>query len=439
MSAAPSPEEGPPSPLTTQTSSNNTSPGQKENQGAEAKGAERSPASEGKKAVFRPAGFPDEYTFQRGDWLCPSPGCEGVVTAGRLYRYCQNCGRHQPFKNLLMAIAQDSHFRTLPCTDTQCPGRECRKAHGPGELRDYWKARKVRMSSDPPPTIPKPTEQEIEEFVQRWGLERSSARDIMHSLTTHAAEKLIRTFHVPQNVQEPFEALQRAALELAKPQTFGIVTPAQMQSALISLMKQTQPVGIACSRRGHLAVCQDKDTLLFELRNWEQEQLGLLAVALSFPGVGVVQSQDDRVQLGLHFPKKYVGLFERIRQVDRPGECVYRSGDEWHRVTVRAQAARVDALAAAAAHAATLGYGPPPPLAGVKRDASALLAPRPSEGSNEQGSLPRSGFSPSPPPRSSQGLSAAGSAVARGAGDAPSAWSSGAVAAMRGGQHQPSV
>ncbi|EER14737.1 hypothetical protein Pmar_PMAR015261, partial [Perkinsus marinus ATCC 50983] len=75
----------------------------------------------------------------------------------------------------------------------------------------------------------------------------------------------------------------------------------------------------------------------------------------SFPGVGVVQCQDDRVQLGLHFPKKYVGLFERIRQVDRPGECVYRSDDEWHQVSVRAQAARVDALAAAAAHAATLG------------------------------------------------------------------------------------
>lgn len=35
----------------------------------------------------------------------------------------------------------------------------------------------VRMSSDPPPTIPKLSDQEIEEFVQRWGLERSSASE----------------------------------------------------------------------------------------------------------------------------------------------------------------------------------------------------------------------------------------------------------------------
>ncbi|KAF4656847.1 hypothetical protein FOL47_008726 [Perkinsus chesapeaki] len=391
MSSVPSPPEVPSSPPTTQTSSNNTTP--------KMDGVEKSPASDGKKSVFRPAGFPEEYTFQRGDWLCPSPGCEGVVTAGRLYRYCQNCGRHQPYKNLLMAIAQDSHFRTLPCTDQQCTGRDCHKAHGPGELRDYWKARKVRMSNDPPPVIPAPTDQEIGEFVQRWGLERTSARDILRSLSTHAADKLIRTFHVPQTVQEPFEALQRAAIELAKPQTYGIVTSSQMHSALLSLMRQTQPVGIACSRRGHLAVCQDRDTLLFELRNWEQEQLGLLAVALSFPGVGVVHSQDDRVQLGLHFPKKYVNLFERIRQVDRPGDCIYRSDDEWHRVTVRAQAARVDAMAAAAAHAATLGYGPPPPLSGLKAEGPPLLAPRPREAPNE------SSFSNSTPLRSpTQGM-----------------------------------
>lgn len=296
--------------------------------------------------VSGPAGFPECYSWGKGDWLCPSIGCEGHVTAFR-FRNCVSCGRSQPHFTVLMELAKSNEYRTSLCPALpDCPGRACIYAHTSAELRSSSKARILQKSPDSPPVVfPAPTLEEIATFVSRWKIPDLAA--LLKRLPGPLCDLILRSFMVPAVI--PDEDLSRALLkclaDIIRPKTISVNTPSAFHELVTGLLKvYSGPVGIACSAAGQLAVTLEKEVALVRIRDHSNEDLGLLAFALAFTGLGVVYSLADKINLASNFPKVYCDMFNRVRLVDNPSETIYTAIDPTEEITDRATQAKMDAL-----------------------------------------------------------------------------------------------
>ena len=298
--------------------------------------------------VKQPPGFPMGYVWSRGDWLCPSPGCEGFVTASK-FRTCIKCGRAQPHFMILTELAKNETFRTSVCEAQSCPMRDCSSAHSDVELRDFVKSReyqKVSESTVPPMIPPSPSQAEVAALIKRWHI-TEPAVSVLTRLPGPLADLVHRSYFVSSDVatSETTNQLLKCLADIIRPQTFLVSSASAFHDLLIAALKRgPTPTGVACTEAGHLAITLEKEVLLIRTRDFSCEDLGLLAFALAFGGMAVVHSAADKTNLRLAFPKLYVDLFDRVRVVDNPSEIIYTAADPMEAITDRATQARIDAL-----------------------------------------------------------------------------------------------
>lgn len=291
-----------------------------------------------------PPGFPAGYSWEKGDWLCPRPGCEGFVTRAKFDR-CVNCGRAQPFFRVLMELAKNDRFRTTQCVDVSCGMRDCGHAHAECELRDHAKSREYRRTpeSQTPPLVPAPhTGAEMTAFVDRWHL-GEPAVSVLHRLPGPLADVVLRTFFCESS--DTTVRLLKSLADLIRPRRKDLVRPEQVLETLPAILRRNSvPTGVACSENGMLALTLDKEVAVFNVRDCDEHVAGLLGFALSFNGLTVVHAAADLENLKSNFPKLYVDMCERIRVVDNPSELLYVADGVIDQIIDRASQARLDAL-----------------------------------------------------------------------------------------------
>ena len=296
--------------------------------------------------VKSPPGFPEGYPWRRGDWLCPSPGCEGYVTTPK-NRNCIQCGRAQPHFMILTELAKNDKFRTEMCCLPACDMRGCCCAHSLCELREYAKSRewqKVPESQSPPACAPAPTAEESSALIKRWHIKELGVT-VLGRLPGPLSDVIHRSFFVPTDVKDTTTYLLKSLADIIRPQTYVISTPPGLNELLSTLLKRNLvTTGIACSSDGVLAIALDKEVLLVRTKDFSAEDLGLLAFALSFSGMTVVHSDEDKCYLRASFPKIYTDMFDRVRVVDNPSEIIYVAADTQEAATDRATQARLDSM-----------------------------------------------------------------------------------------------
>ena len=290
----------------------------------------------------QPRGFPDGYNFRKGDWLCPSPGCEGFVTAAGVLN-CSNCGRAQPHPNILTLLASDPLFRCGPCRLSDCPGKSCAFAHAACELRQAAAARKLRVASAPVSIPPPVTTDEMNSFCMRWGLGREGS-DLLSRFSNPLVDAVLRTFS-PETDGDSFAALAATVSDYSRPQLFFVSGATQMQAALCRILGDKEgPVGVACSPEGNLAVAQGSDVFLFQLHSLCAEECALLYFALTAWGVAVVHGGEEISRLQEFAPADLQGLVSRVRRVISPSEISHVAPEAWNALADRAVFAKADAL-----------------------------------------------------------------------------------------------
>jgi hypothetical protein len=308
----------------------------------EIKSARSSPVTD-----IRPAGFPDDYHFQLGDWLCPSPGCEGYVNPGKV-KNCMHCGRSQPHYIILTELAKNPRFRTDRCAFPDCAKRHCPNSHNDMyELRSYSKSRDYhRNPSDPPLVPPAPDSADIGAFCDRWHI-RDPASGLLHRLPVPLCDLVLRSFLAPPDVPDDqlSTELLKTVADIIRPSSFTVSHSNQFYSLLNNLVKNwNYPTGIAVDESGVLGLTMEKDVAIVKIRDWSESELGLLAMSLSFNGLAVVHSPDDVEQLRFQMPKLYSDLLDRIRIVSNRNEMIYVPTDPVERVIDRATQAKIDAM-----------------------------------------------------------------------------------------------
>jgi len=302
--------------------------------------------------VISPPGFPSGYTWAKGDWLCPSKGCEGAVTSAK-WRNCVICGRSQPHFMTLMEMAKNEKFRTELCAVEACCLRDCPNAHSDCELRDYMKSREYMKNGSgldtttPPPVVcPSPTEIDFAAFCKRWKITEPGI-SILRRLPGILADLVLRSFMVPAEVPDSdlTNQLLKCLADIIRPQARRITDTQALHEAMVSLLKtHTSPIGIACNESGQLAVSVEKQVAVVRVKDFGNEDLGLLAFALTFTGLSVAHSHEDKSNLARNFPTLFSDLFDRVRLVDNPSEIVYIATDPVEEVIDRATQARIDAV-----------------------------------------------------------------------------------------------
>ena len=247
-----------------------------------------------------------------------------------------------------MELAKNDRFRTAMCAMENCEMRACPNAHSQCELRDYDRSRKYQKSSNstPPMIPPTPTQTDISALVHRWKL-IEPVTSVLNRRPGPLADLVHRSFMVPTVVPDSqlTDCLLKCLADIIRPQTFLLNSPQSFHDLLTSILKvYSSPVGIACSDSGQIAITLEKEVLLVKLSDYSQEDLGLLAFALSFAGLTVTHSQQDIENMKEVFPKIYTDLFNRVRVVDNPSEIIYTAADPFERVTDRATQAKIDAV-----------------------------------------------------------------------------------------------
>ena len=295
-----------------------------------------------------PPGFPEGYGWNKGDWLCPRPGCEGFVTRAK-FDHCINCGRSQPFFKVLTELAKNDKFRVEICTRADCSMRECPMAHAESELRDYSTARIYNKTSEgkSPPSPPVAiTEAETQAFIVRWGLQEP-ATSVVRRLPDSLSELIQRTFYAEVDESDTTTKFLKCLADLIRPRRRDAHRTDQLLGYLADILRRNNyPTGLACSHSGVVAITLEKDVLTVPLTNFSDEHvLGLLAFSLTFNGLTVVHGMSDLANMRKHFPRLYMDLCDsRIRVVDNPSELLYVASDETDAAIDRAVQARVDAL-----------------------------------------------------------------------------------------------
>lgn len=299
-------------------------------------------------AIAAPPGFPQGYTWSRGDWLCPSRGCEGYVTSAK-WRNCIQCGRSQPHFMMLMEMAKNERFRVETCQESACRMRDCPNAHSEVEVRNFDKSREYRKedSSAPPSVVcPSPTDIDFSAFCKRWKIVEPGV-SILNRLPGILGDLVLRSFMVSPEVpdSELTNQLLKCLADIIRPQSRRVTDPASLHEILVSLLKvHSNPIGVACNESGQLAIAVDKQVAVIRVKDFGNEELGLLAYALTFAGLSVIHSGDDKINLTRNFPSLFCDLFERIRLVDNPSEIVYIATDPVEEVIDRSTQARIDAV-----------------------------------------------------------------------------------------------
>ena len=294
-----------------------------------------------------PTGFPEGYSWNKGDWLCPSRGCEGFVTAAR-FRNCIHCGRAQPHFTVLMELAKGEAYRGEICSIANCRGRDCIRAHFAGELRDLNASRVYQKSgeSSPPMIPPSPSSSEISDFVARWRI-REPGVSVLNRLPGPLGDLMLRSFMVGSDVRDEdlTNHLLKGLADIIRPKTTLVNTQTGFHDMLTTLLKvYSTPVGVACNESGQTAITLEKEVLLLRTRDYTNEDLGLLAFAISFSGLSLVHSLQDKINLAANFPKVYSDMFNRVRLVDHPSDIIYKATDPLEEVTDRATQAKIDAM-----------------------------------------------------------------------------------------------
>ena len=313
----------------------------------------RIPTREDAPAVPCPPGFPIGYSWVKGDWLCPSRGCEGYVTSSK-WRNCVHCGRSQPHFMILMEMAKNEKFRTEMCPDQSCRMRDCVMAHAECELRDLKNSREykntgVDSTAKPPVVCLCPTEQDIAGFCKRWKIIEPGV-SILKRLPGILTDLVLRSFMVSPDVAESdlTNNLLKCLADIIRPQSRRITDSASFHECLVSLLKiHSQPFGLAaCSNEsgGLLAISLEKQVVVIRLKDFSNEDLGLLAFALTFSGLSVIHSLEDKINLTQNFPPLFCDLFDRVRLVDNPSDIVYKASDPIEEVIDRSNQARIDAV-----------------------------------------------------------------------------------------------
>ena len=304
----------------------------------------------------QPRGFPDGYEFHKGDWLCPSPGCEGYVTSKGI-SFCVNCGRNQPHPLTLTALASDPFFRCGPCRLDDCSGRLCSFAHAQSELRNAAAARKLKIATHQVPGVPAPTSTQIEDFAKRWNLSEENT-NVLTKLSVSLCDAVLQTFSCENGKSVP-EAFSLCIKDFKRPQLFFVSGPTQVHAALCRIISENKdPVGLACSVEGNLAVAVKGEIFVFQLRALGGEDLVLLYLAMTTWGCTVTHSLEDISRLQNFAPADLVALTNRIRMVSTPSEIPFVAEDAWNALVDRALAAKIDAFAPAPSGAASPSASP---------------------------------------------------------------------------------
>ena len=293
-------------------------------------------------------GFPEGYTFRKGDWLCPSAGCEGYVSSSGSH-YCIRCGRLQPHSIIIDQIANDPTFRCSPCRLTGCPGRLCADAHAASEIRSAKSARKLKQvaSGWMTPIVPTPSSEEIRDFCQRWGLGKMGL-EILSKQRPSVGDALLRYF-VVENTQLNDDAIQKQFKDLAafyaRPQMLFLSTPSELFESIKKIMAiREAPLGLACSAEGHLAVALDSEVHLFQLASMAAPEAALLLFAIVANGVSVVQTNEDIIRIKQASPEEWRTLSARIRIVSNPTDIESNESDPYTALADRALQAKTDAM-----------------------------------------------------------------------------------------------
>jgi hypothetical protein len=295
-----------------------------------------------------PPGFPKAYTWSKGDWLCPSKGCEGYVTNSK-WRNCIHCGRSQPHFMMLMEMAKNDRFRVDICPDSSCRMRDCPSAHSDVELRNYEKSREYRKgesSASPSVVCPSPTDLDFSAFCKRWKIVEPGV-SILKRLPGILGDLVLRSFMLPPEIpdSELTNQLLKCLADIIRPQSRRVTDTASLHETMVGLLKvHSNPIGVACNESGQLAISVDKQVAVIRVKDFGNEDLGLLGYALTFAGLSVVHSNDDKTNLIRNFPSLFCDLFDRVRLVDNPSEIVYIATDPVEEVIDRSTQARIDAV-----------------------------------------------------------------------------------------------
>ena len=295
-----------------------------------------------------PPGFPVGYAWNKGDWLCPSPGCEGYVTGSR-YQHCVNCGRSIPYFVVLTELAKLGNYRTEMCPLEDCCMRHCCWAHSASELRNLDRSREYIKSqgSGPSSGTNPPSTEDLRAFAYRWRIEEPGV-SLLHRLPGQLADLVLRSFYMDPQIPdgESTHSLLKCLADLIRPRTFQVRNAAHLHELLPVLLKRTNASvsGLACSEEGIVAMTIDKEVALVACKEFSNEDLGLLAFAIAFNGMSVVHSEKDFDNLKNNFPKLFSNLIDRVRVVDNPSEIIYTASLLTEALSDRANQARLDAL-----------------------------------------------------------------------------------------------
>jgi hypothetical protein len=295
---------------------------------------------------IQPPGFPIGYQWNRGDWLCPSPGCEGAVTPSKS-RNCISCGRSQPHFMILTELAKNEHFRTELCEDVGCRVRDCPRAHAACELRDYPKSRILRqIAENSTPPAPVPTSEETCALILRWKI-REIGVTVLGRLPGTLSDIIHRSFFVAADVpdSETTNYLLKCLADIIRPPRVSIKNRAGFHDFLPLILKRsTSVIGLACNLDGEIAIIVDKDVYMLSSRDFSTEDMGILAFAISFNGMTVTHSENDKENLRLAIPRVFTDLLDRVRAVDNPSEIIYIAADSHEALADRANQARIDSM-----------------------------------------------------------------------------------------------
>ena len=301
--------------------------------------------------VACPPGFPSGYIWSKGDWLCPSPGCEGYVTSAR-FQNCINCGRSMPFFVVLTELAKQAGYMTEMCQIEECGMRHCSHAHSKSELRNLERSRDYRKPAMGEPkesvAVPGPSLDELRAFIHRWKIEEPRVSGVLHRLPAQLGDLVVRTFYVEAEVpdSETSQRLLKCLADLIRPRIVQVISASDLHELLPRLLRRSQTgvSGVACSEDGYLAVTLEKEVACIACSEMCSEDLGLLAFSLAFNGMAVVHSMQDKLRMSRIFPKLYVNLLERVRFVDNPSEIIYVADARDEALADRATQARLDSL-----------------------------------------------------------------------------------------------
>ena len=305
-----------------------------------------------------PPGFPLGYTWSKGDWLCPSPGCEGYVTVSR-YQNCIHCGRSMPYFVVLTELAKQPGFRTEMCKTDACSLRHCAHAHSRCELRDLERSRvyiKVSENSSVPPGVPEVSREDLAGFIHRWKIGEPGV-SVLGRLPSQLGDLVLRTYYLDPVLpdSESTNRLLKCLADLIRPRVFQVRSSVQLHELLPAILRRCSAAnssaaacsGLASSSEdgGYLAITLEKEVAVIACRDFSSEDLGLLAFAVAFHGMSVVHSVSDLNNIKQNFfPKLYVNLLDRVRVVDNPSEIIYVAAALEERLADRASQARLDAL-----------------------------------------------------------------------------------------------